>query len=181
LWAVGDNDFSVIPVTSLLHGLAYSEGFPLAISVINDPHPCTSDIVEFTHLWNPDNGTFMDGSPFHDYNRDLLCRWSWEIKENKVKKIKLIVVEFDLEISPDCHYDGVRVRLGSSRNSKVGGVFCGYYPPGHVLIDVEVQGLFVEFYTDGNYEFKGFELQWIVHDEDCTFCEIGPRPPDKIR
>jgi len=181
LWSMDNGPFEVIPVTALLHNLAYSEGFPRMISVINDPFTCDEGPTTYSNLWDPDNGTITDGSPNHDYNRGVRCAWRFEVKENKRKKFKLIVQEFDLEISKDCFFDGVRVRTGSNTNADVGGVFCGSYPPGHVLFECTgCRGLMIEFYTDGNYEFGGFKLQWVVTNENCFLCDKGPRPPDKI-
>jgi hypothetical protein len=179
LWSYNNGPFEVIPVTALLHELSYSEGFPRKISIINDPSSCVEGPTTFSDLWDPDNGTIVDGSPTHDYNRNVKCTWRWEVKENKRKKFKLIVKEFNLEVSKDCHFDGVTIRIGSNANSEIGGVFCGYYPPGHVLWESVGRGLMLDFYTDGNYEFGGFQLQWIVTNENCRMCDTGPRPPDK--
>ena len=33
----------------------------------------------------------------------------------------------------------------------------------------------LEFYTDNNYEFSGFQLDWVVTNDACTLCDTGPR------
>ena len=50
----------------------------------------------------------------HRYNRDVSCQWSFAIKHGKMKLFRIYVEYFDMELSPDCHYDGVRVS-GSAR------------------------------------------------------------------
>jgi hypothetical protein len=176
LWAGNGGPFEVIPVTSLLHSLENSQDFPVVLSVINDVSPCDDIVTVFPDLWNPDNGTIVDGSPLHDYNRDVSCRWSWAIKHGKRKLFRLYADLFDMEISPDCHYDGVIVRAGADADAAIIRTYCGFYEPGTLLYERIARGMFVEFYTDDLYEFQGIKLRWEVHD--CETCDSGPRPVD---
>jgi hypothetical protein len=186
-WArTGDPEYRVIPVTALLHSLENNERFPVVISVINDPSPCDPGVKVYTDLWNPDKagaGSFLtafieDGSPVHEYNRDVSCQWSFAIKHGKMKLFRIYVEYFDMELSPDCHYDGVRVRAGADSDAAVLALYCGYYAPGHLLFEEMLRGMFVEFYTDDLYEFGGAKLRWEVHD--CERCDSGPRPTDRL-
>jgi len=175
-WRWDSEPFQDIPVTNLLHSLENTAGFPVVFKVTNDPYTCEEIVTVYDDLWDPDNGTIVDGSPVHDYNRDVSCRWSWSIKHGKMKLFRLYVELFDTEISPDCHFDGVTVRAGSDANSQIAGVFCGYYPPGYLLMERMSRGMFLEFYTDDLYEFQGIRLRWEVHT--CEMCDSGPRPID---
>merc|ERR550537_1180428 len=174
----GRNEWEEIWVTQLLHTLDYSAGYPLEFDVINDPFPCEGQILH-EGVWAGDYGYVTDGSPSHNYNTHVHCKWQLQLFTFKRKLFRVTALSFETEVSKGCVYDGVRIRFGPDHNSPIGGkdsryeeevdgLFCGSIAPGTVLVETVQRGLYIEFFSDEFYSFSGVELKWEVLE-----CEDG--------
>merc|ERR1711920_283693 len=127
----------------------------------NDPGPCVShQYTTFEGLDTGDVGHLLHGSPNHDYNADLNCKWHLKTISG-LKTFEFVVNFFDVQDTQDCTADSMLI---GRREDSPSGVFCGSRNEGDLLASVWSDQVFVTFATDSFVEGRGFNVTFTVKD-----------------
>ncbi|XP_029644438.1 cubilin isoform X2 [Octopus sinensis] len=113
-------------------------------------------LVANRHGWKEFN------SPFYPtvYEGNLSCWWILTAA-NEFDIVELQVLDFEVEDSPGCVYDSVKVFDGGNVNSPSLDRWCGVKHPSFISTG---QKLMVQFETDDSYDYKGFKMRYIARD-----------------
>eukprot|EP00746_Dinoflagellata_sp_MGD_P082195 gnl/MRDRNA2_/MRDRNA2_32639_c0_seq1.p1 gnl/MRDRNA2_/MRDRNA2_32639_c0~~gnl/MRDRNA2_/MRDRNA2_32639_c0_seq1.p1 ORF type:complete len:648 (+),score=99.03 gnl/MRDRNA2_/MRDRNA2_32639_c0_seq1:228-1946(+) len=161
LWSSDSVPKEVVAPSNLYHTFSGVRDFPAMVSQLNDPTPCSGEVVHISGLQPEDQGTLVDGSPDHNYNPNLHCKWRLESAATPhMLDYRLYAMFFDVELSDNCEHDHILVRSGNDENAAIKGRYCGTYPLGHLLHSEQKQGgsIFVEFKTNAFNERPGFKI-----------------------
>ncbi|XP_076027535.1 cubilin [Genypterus blacodes] len=90
------------------------------------------------------------------YEPRMDCVWTIEVPVNQA--VNLSFTSFDLESSPTCRYDYIKVYDGDNMNFPLFGKFCGNSMP--AAIRSSGNFLTVHFVTDGSVQRRGFNATY---------------------
>lgn len=102
------------------------------------------------------NGEITSPNYPDNYDTRTNCHYYITVPENE--KILLTFNEMDIENSPSCNYDFIRVRDGGDDTVPVLGKYCGKVAPNPKMSTGNK--LYIRFRSDDRQTKKGFRLSW---------------------
>nr|CAB3234608.1 cubilin [Phallusia mammillata] len=123
---------------------------------------CSRDIIQ------PYGQLFSPGWP--DPLAALLdCQLTIKVPEDQ--QIQLFFNYFDVEYEPNCEFDYVLIRNGSSPDSPVIKRLCGNYIPDPVF--VMTNEVFIQLVTDPYIEGNGYDITYTSSNNSCGGIVVG--------
>uniref|UniRef100_A0A8C3RQM5 Metalloendopeptidase n=1 Tax=Chelydra serpentina TaxID=8475 RepID=A0A8C3RQM5_CHESE len=167
----GANDFSntsgkatIVPIPDPSVPIGQREGLSnLDVAKINKLYNCCSNVL------HKPNDTFSSVNYPSSYPDNSNCLWLIRIPQHQ---IFLQFDAFDLQPSPDCTSDYIRVYDGSSRNSSVLlDKLCGMGSLPSLVASRNV--MLVEFVSDEATAATGFQASYSQGEDSASFTELG--------
>jgi len=164
----------IIPQTNVYHLKTAMPGYPVRLSVVNDPSPCTSHALQDysgylpTYIFpRPGDTSYppTHGTVGRPYSPNLRCTWTYRKSSNPAHRLRIRVVTFDVEQSLDCGKDSLRIWRGAAPYAgPLVGSFCGTLAGGSVLMEAggADQDYTIEFVSDAAEETAGFQLDLAI-------------------
>uniref|UniRef100_A0A182M8Q1 Cubilin n=1 Tax=Anopheles culicifacies TaxID=139723 RepID=A0A182M8Q1_9DIPT len=108
-------------------------------------------------------GAFKSPNYPNQYPKNTECHWT--IRVDPGQRIDLSVEDFHMEVNDQCRYDGLFIANDANFTHRVAVLCHEQHEPVHLLSNGNE--LFVKFYSDLTYQFKGFRAVYRAIDSQC--------------
>ena len=102
-------------------------------------------------------------SPGYPNNYGIKKNFYWRIEVPQGKQVEISFDDFELESSPNCAKDFLKVRNGRDAFHSLFGTYCGNIPP--ETLRSSRNYIYLHFQSDGDTTRKGFKMQWRAYEE----------------
>uniref|UniRef100_A0A182RN21 Cubilin n=1 Tax=Anopheles funestus TaxID=62324 RepID=A0A182RN21_ANOFN len=109
------------------------------------------------------NGVFSSPNYPNHYPKNTECYWT--IRVDPGKRIDLTVGEFHMETNFQCRYDGLFIANDANFTQQMAMLCHEQQEPVHLTSSGNE--LFVKFYSDHTYSYKGFQAMYRTIDSQC--------------
>ena len=121
----------------------------------------THFLVERQFFESGEKGTIS--SPGYPSNYGIKKNFYWRIEVPQRKKVEISFDNFELEDSPNCVKDFLKVYNGRDAFHSLFGTYCGDTPPENLRSSRNY--MYLHFQSDDDMTRKGFKVRWRAYEE----------------
>nr|XP_040240535.2 cubilin homolog [Anopheles coluzzii] len=108
-------------------------------------------------------GSFTSPNYPNQYPKETECHWTIRVEPGK--RIELAVDDFHMETNDQCRFDGLHIANDANFTQQVTKICHEQQEPVH--LSSSGSELFVKFYSDSTFTYKGFRANYRTTDAKC--------------